>query len=373
MKKSIALLLAVAMLLTVTACSSVASDEKTEAVETSPASTESASASEEAVSDSSWLDDFEGMTMNMSISYPSASPVIPVFEYFCSEINARTEGKITINLFTSGQLVASADTYTALVNGSLDIGESDPANTKSFFPLMTGTALSGIIYNSSKVNTYALYDLYTNSGWEETKPLKFLFICGQTSANLLMNERIDTLEDFSGKTIRGSGFGIEVLKTLGAAAVGIPASECYEALMKNTIDGVLMPFDVLAQANWSEVLSYGITCPGMCTGHHYVAMNLDKWNSLPEEAQQIINDVSMECMDQIAPMWDDLCAEGIKIGTEQGMEFYTISDEEMARWMECVTALQDEWVEETTANGYDAAAALELIKSTVEKYNNMYS
>lgn len=108
------------------------------------------------------------------------------------------------------------------------------------------------------------------------------------------------------------------------------------------------------------------------TGHHYVAMNLDKWNSLPAEAQQVIDEVSMECMAKIAPMCNETDKTGQEKGEAAGMEFYAISDAEMARWMDKVSVLQDKWVEERNAEGLDGAAALEYIKSIVEKYNEQY-
>ncbi|MDR1070487.1 MAG: TRAP transporter substrate-binding protein DctP [Gracilibacteraceae bacterium] len=317
------------------------------------------------------LANMKPLTLNWAICMGSSHRANEVFNYFCDRVNELTEGKVTITQYAGETLVKNTDIYESLKNGIVDMGEADPSYSFSYFPLISAYFLSGISFNSSQAATYAA-DEWFRSDFAELRDVKYLWAFGMSPSDLLTNKKIETLADFKGVQIRATGYAISAVERLGASAVGITPAETYEALLKGTADAALMPSEALINWNFGEVLKYDANISGLSTVTHYIAMNMDRWNSLPPAVQQVFLDVSAECVDMIAPLWDEMDKEGIAFGEQNGMEYYDVPLDVLQTWWDALAPLQDEWVQERAAKGLDAQAALDRLKSLAEKYNARY-
>ena len=82
----------------------------------------------------------------------------------------------------------------------------------------------------------------------------------------------------------------DFIMACGATPVNTPFSEVYSSLQKNMYDGLMIAAETLQSCNFAEVCKY-ITMIDFCymsgPGH---LMNMNTWNSLPEDLQAIITD-----------------------------------------------------------------------------------
>lgn len=314
------------------------------------------------------LANFKPVTLNWAISMGASHKSNDVFKYFSSRVNELTEGKVTITPYPGETLVKNTDIYESLVNGIVDMAECDPSYSFSYFPLVSAFFLPGISFKNSTASTYAANEWF-QSDFAELKKTKFLWAYGMSPSNLLTNKKIEKLDDFKGVQIRATGYAIKAVEALGASAVGITPGETYEALLKGTADAALMPAEALKNWKYGEVLKYTAGISGISTVTHYVAINQDVWDSFPPAIQKVFEDVSAECVQKIAPLWDEMDQAGIAFGKENGMEYYQVPEATLQTWWDKLAPIQNDWVKEKSAQGLDAQAALDRLKGLAEKYN----
>ena len=118
------------------------------------------------------------------------------------------------------------------------------------------------------------------------------FLASNTSIGMggWFKKEINSLEDLLGLKYRIPGLGGEVLRRLGAIPVTLAPPEIAPALHSGVVDGAewLGPWSDLAMGFYqSAPYYYG---PGFHepNGSAEFLINLELWNSLPEDLQQII-------------------------------------------------------------------------------------
>lgn len=317
-------------------------------------------------------DNFKPIELKFSTSFGTTHKAYAVLEAWCKKVAEATGGKVTATLYPGESLLKGPDMYEGLLNGVVDVIETDPAYSMSYFPLASAFFLGGIQFSNSKAATYAANEYFTKSDFEELKKAKLLFAYGMSPFCVISTKPIRTLEDFKGKQVRATGFALKTVEALGGTPVGISIAETYEALLKGTVDAAINPYEALEGWKFGEVAKYVSWAPVIVTAAHYVAMNLDVWNSLPMDIQKAIEKVNSECVDMIAPLWDEIDASGYQFGLKNGVEYYTVPDNELKRWIEVIKPLETNWVKERTDMGLPAQKALDSLKALAAKYNKIY-
>jgi TRAP-type C4-dicarboxylate transport system substrate-binding protein len=101
----------------------------------------------------------------------------------------------------------------------------------------------------------------------------------------------------------------------------------------------------------------------------WVGINLEKWDSLPKDIQEIFTEVSEEWIDVHAKVWDDADAAGREYTLSLGNEIIELSAGEAARWVEAVEALPDEYIAAMNAAGLPGEELVTEAKSLISKYS----
>jgi TRAP-type C4-dicarboxylate transport system substrate-binding protein len=145
--------------------------------------------------------------------------------------------------------------------------------------------------------------------------------------HIYANKKITKLDDFKGVKIRAQPLYVPLLKALGATPVSMPAPEIFTAMERGVVDGFMWPKVGMISWGLHEITKYVVNPPilhmGSCT-----AMNLDKWNKLPKDLQEILMDV-MKDMEYIGAMRNIMIAEyEDNVRKKAGMEFVSLSTED---------------------------------------------
>ena len=315
----------------------------------------------------------EASTVSLKIvtNYGPAHRALAVVEHWAKRVEEETGGRVKSEIFPGEVLLRMAEMYPALLEGVVDVVAQDPSHNPEMFPLMAGFTLPGIQMDNSIVATHVA-NAYYRSDFDELKRAKFLFAIGLSPSGIQSNVRIDTLEDFSGLQIRTNPFAAPPIRALGATPVGMPASEIYEALLRGTVDASCIPFDALVNWSLAEVCRYAINVPVINNTTHYVAMNLARWNSLPDDIKEAIEKVNQECIEMAAPLWDAMGDEGVLVSLDRGVEVYTLADAELAKIVQVLEPLQASWVAEMDALRQPGQEALDRLKELAAHYNALY-
>ncbi len=80
---------------------------------------------------------------------------------------------------------------------------------------------------------------------------------------------------------------------LGAQVIDLPTGEVYAALQRGVVDATGWTQIGLIDLKWNEFLNYRIE-PCFFSTDLGVIVNLEKWNSLSDEAKQILQDVAVQ-------------------------------------------------------------------------------
>ncbi|GAI46426.1 unnamed protein product, partial [marine sediment metagenome] len=81
-------------------------------------------------------------------------------------------------------------------------------------------------------------------------------------------------------------------------------------------------------------------------------MNMDTWNSLPKDVQQVMDDLALEQSVWTGEYMDTHTEEAITYAIkDEGCEMITISPEEKAEWDALLEPLVDEYLADMAAKG----------------------
>jgi TRAP-type C4-dicarboxylate transport system substrate-binding protein len=268
------------------------------------------------------------------------------------EIQTQSNGRVEITYAAGGSILTGPKTADGIEQGLADIGLSHIGYTPGRFAVTEALDLP-VGYSSSWVGTNVAMDFLDKYKPKEWDNFKLLIVNGGTTASLNMAKTpVRTLEDLKGKTMRGAGEVAEALAALGATPRDIPMAEVYEAMSKGTIDGLLVGAESLKSFKLADVTKYTAYVPSVGNQYlFYIAMNKNKWDSLPPDIQQIFNDVCAKYQPLSAVGWNEINVLGFETAIAQGAEFITLPDEEAARWKAAVQPVMENYVKKMAGKG----------------------
>lgn len=257
-------------------------------------------------------------------------------------VTEATEGRVQFTFYYDDTLIDANAEYQQLVGGVADIADVHRYANDGFVISENWKSLTSGIPEDAVVDfSYKLFDEFSAIA-EEYKDVHILaqgFNGGTMYQLLSVNKEIKSPADMKGLTIWCEADWNGFVKECGATPVNTPFSEVYSSLQKNMYDGMLIPTETLQSCNFAEVVKYCVKlnlCYASGAGH---LMNLDTWNSLPEDIQKIIDS------DQIRQVAENANVEGFKKSEEGAMEWaqekygtkeVTLTDEEHAAFINLV-------------------------------------
>jgi TRAP-type C4-dicarboxylate transport system substrate-binding protein len=243
----------------------------------------------------------EASTTNLtySVSFPPTHGQSKAAADWAKEIEKRTNGRVKINVFSSGTLTPADQTYDGAVKGISDIGMSCFAYTRGRFPVMEVLDLP-MGYPNGRTAMRVANDFFMKFKPKELDGVKVLYIHAHGPGLLHTLKPVQSLPEMKGMKIRSTGLSAKVVEMLGAVPVAMPQGGTYEALQRGVVDGTFTPIETLKSWKQAEVIKYTTDSSGVgYTTAMFVVMNLKKWNALPKDIQEIFEAVSPIIQDYI--------------------------------------------------------------------------
>ncbi|QQK74698.1 TRAP transporter substrate-binding protein DctP [Salicibibacter cibarius] len=146
--------------------------------------------------------------------------------------------------------------------------------------------------------------------------------------NLYTQEEITSLEDFEGMRIRGTPTYEAMINSLNAEMVSFPMGEVYEGLDRGVVDGFGYPAIGITDVGLEEQVNYQLA-PELEYYRTDVVnlINLDKWDELPEDLQQIMIETQREVEDEMHEVTDEFLQEEGEILENTDIEEVDLGDE----------------------------------------------
>lgn len=219
---------------------------------------------------------------------------------FMDYVREETGGKVDFDVYWNGALHPGTETLSAIETGLTDLAFTTSSVDVDKVPganwvAQTGPVMGDGFPHAQMEGVPALTAAYeADAGLQQEYAnlgAKPLFYWSSTPFDMLCKDPIHTLEEAKGALVRTPGppWNAEV-EALGMTNVYLQASEMYEGLQRGVIDcAVLLPSSYMTTGVWEIAKNYIPVSFARTQGPTYL-MNLEVWESLPLEVQQIIHD-----------------------------------------------------------------------------------
>lgn len=300
----------------------------------------------------------ETFTLTVQTVSPVDNPTSVDFQRYLDELEAASDGRLQFEVHPSAELVPTEEALDATGQGTIDMLIAQPTAYTSVVP--EGGWVSLPVYPEGFEDTLStFYDTELHSVLDEAyqekanvkvigaRPISpYVFIMAEGKA-------IESVEDFTGKKLRVSGGPtIAIVEELGATPVTLAPGDMYTALQQGVVDGLVLPLYTLESYQLAD-LAGSATLPGIgVMAAQMVWMNLDTWNELPPDLQQLINETATQDLPATVDFWNQEEQSALDYAMENGVEIIEFSEAEQQQMEELTAeAVADMFVNEAGENG----------------------
>jgi len=318
----------------------------------------------------------ETIELNLAYHHPvKAWPTPGAFEPWAKKIEEESDGRVKITVYPGATLVQMYDEINAVESGLADMVNFVPYITAGRFPLSEIMMLPKL-FPSGAVAGRAYHELLNKYAVDtELKSVKLLWVLPLPPMQLHATKQVHTLEDMKGMKLRSEG-KVETWTTeaLGATGVVMATPELFSAVERGVVDGFFFLWEGVLAFGLKDITQYRAKVD-MYTRGFPTVMNLETWNSLPPDIQEIFERNSgVEMSAKTGEGFDKANAGAMgavsgydkKVGNEG---IYIFPEEENARWHAAVKPVWDKWLDEVNGKGLPGTQMLEDALSLIEKYS----
>ena len=292
MKKIIALLLALVMVMGLVACGSTAASAP---AESAAASTTEGSAAPAA--DGSYAG--ESFTIWMaSDATETADQAAPLVK-FRDLVQEKSGGKITVDVAWGGTQYDNAGIFSAMKDGLLSMDIMLMNKHSANLPLMSWGFMpySATAQESIDQTNYLIFENETTSkiisDYFAASNMKILGNSCDGAPSFVTTFEWNGLDDLASKCSAFGTMNTAKYQAIGLNCTAVTAPECYDNLSRGIVDGVSAPLSTALTNSMYEVAPYA-TVDGQYTSAVLIVANTDFWAGLSAEAQALISECVAE-------------------------------------------------------------------------------
>jgi TRAP-type C4-dicarboxylate transport system substrate-binding protein len=308
-------------------------------------------------------------TLRFHTHVPPVAGSFKSMAWWAKKVEKDSGGSLKIQMFGSMQLGGKApDIYDQIRNGVVDMGFTLPGYKAGLFPMITVFELPFIGGRAPQVAPAVdAFARKYGKEWSEVHPI-LIWSAGVSQLHM-KTKPIRKLEDFQGLKIRTpSRISSVALTALGATPVPIPGLKMTEAMMRNVVDGAVVPWSIALAIRTVDVAKWHTetTLHGPVLA---ILMNKNSYAKLSAKAKKALDDNSGESLAiEFGKRWETDDKRGIAKAKKLKHEIIEISDAEKARWRKAAQPAYDQWVKEMNDKGLPGAEMLKDAEALVAKY-----
>ena len=288
--------------------------------------------------------DVKPRTIKFATQNPKGHPIVIGMEKFAEIVNAKSGGKIKVNLFPGGTLGGDAQNISALQGGTLEMVVMNSgilaAQVKEFavfdFPFMFANAQEADTVVDGPFGKMMLEKL-------DAKNIHGLAYWELGFRNITNSKRpLNKVEDISGLKLRviPNAINVDWVSALGANPTPMAFPEVYAALDQKAIDGQENPVTVINANKFYEVQKYVAI-----TNHQYnpqtVIISKKLWDSLSGDEKKLLSDAAAEAAVFQRKASRQQSGEALDNLKKNGMQVSEFSAAEMAKFREKMKPVVD--------------------------------
>ena len=296
-----------------------------------------------------------------------------VLDVWADKVEADSDGRIKVERYPSMQLGGTPpELIDQAIDGVADVVWTVVGYTPGRFP---GTEVFELPFmmTNARATSQAYWEMLQEH-WKDTdfNDVHILAAWVHGPGIFHTKDPVTTPADLQGMKIRGGSRSVNSLLTeLGATPVGLPVPAIPESLSKGVIDGTTIPWEVTTALKVPELVKNHTEFTGnaLYVLTFVLAMNKDKYESLPDDLKKVIDDNSgLEFSIFAGGTQSDADGPARQIAVDMGNNIITLDAEQTAEWRELSQPIYDQWVADMNSKGIDGQALIDQAQMLIEKY-----
>jgi len=297
------------------------------------------------------------------------------FEWWGSEVEKRTNGKVKFEYYWGASLVKPYEQNSAVMNNVIQVGTLTAYNPdiQPWEPIFLAPMLNtGNVKDTLQVAADFWRENQIIQDWLKKNNLKFLYQGIYANQYIWSKVPVNSLKDLKGLSVRTFGPFLALFQALGSKLMSVPVPEIYSSLERGAVKATTLYLTLGAGFKIYEVTKYLVTSNlGHCPLP--IVMNINAWNKLPDDVKKVIEDININ---EITPKYVELDRKGykkeMKIAKDSGMVFSKLPDSDMKKLRDI--SYQKVWkpyVEKLDKKGIPGSKVLDQYIKALKK-NGLY-
>lgn len=310
--------------------------------------------------------DYPSLSLRMAHPLPETWPAANWDKWWAEEVERRSDGKIDIEIFWSGQLGGLTEIKSLVGDGAVELGVFAQAVHAEELPMMavsagllnrvsadpeTAHTLAGEMYQQDLVKAEADAAGIVPIKW--TVPSTYTLLC---------NKPVKEMADLKGLRVRAVG-GAYVpiwMEEYGMVPTRVQAPELREGLERGTIDCNFGPIEWATFSELEQVAPYWSDInTGAFTTFQLIASK-GAWDSWPQEVRDLMTEVAEEAMQKGMAELAEVEQTAIDEFQAAGGEIVKLSD--MDAFVERSPDMIEIWKQRTVEAGVSEAEIAPIIE-----------
>lgn len=293
---------------------------------------------------------------------PQANVPSKILDVWADKIEAASDNRIKIDRFPTMQLGGKPpELMDQAIDGVADIVWTVVGYTPGRFPSTEVFELPFMVEDARSASCayWKMFEEHMAGG--EFKDVKILGTWVHGPGMIHTSDPVEKPADLKGMKIRGGSRLVNnLLAAAGATPVGMPVPAVPEGLSKGVIDGTTIPWEVTTALKIPELVENHTEFEGnaLYTLTFVLAMNKDKFDTLPDDLKAVVNENSGLNFSIFAGGTQaDADGPAREVAVENGNNIITVAD--TAEWKTLVTPIYESWIADVQDKGVNGQGLID--------------
>jgi TRAP-type transport system periplasmic protein len=306
---------------------------------------------------------------------PQSQVWLSMHKPWMEKVEKDSGGRIKFEAYPAMQLGGTpVQLYDQARDGVVDVVWTLPGNTAGRFPRVEVFELP-FIMNNAEATSKAYWEYIQTQAPDEFKETQVIALQVHGPGMFhSASKLIKSPADLKGMKVRGPTRQVtKLLAALGATPVGMPLPQIPDALSKGTIEGCVIPWEVVPSVKVHELTKFHTefpaTGPALYTTTFVMAMNKPKYESLSPDLKKVIDANSgLATSALLGKTQQGNDPAGRKAASDRGNTIHTLSPAEAQEFIKVSQAIDDEWVADINKRGFDGKKLLQTARDLIAKH-----
>lgn len=306
---------------------------------------------------------------------PQSNVWLSMHKPWMEKVEKDSGGRIKFEAYPAMQLGGTpVQLYDQARDGVVDVVWTLPGNTAGRFPRIEVFELP-FMMNNAEATSKAYWEYFQTVAPDEFKETHVIALQVHGPGMFhTVGKQVKTAADLKGMKVRGPTRQVtKLLGSLGAIPVGMPLPQIPDALSKGTIEGCVIPWEVVPSVKVHELTKFhsefDATGPALYTTTFVMAMNKAKYDSLAPDLKKVIDANSgMATSAWLGKTQQGNDGIGRKSAVDRGNSIVQISAAAREEFIKLSASVDDEWVADMTKRGFDGKKLLQTAKDLIAKH-----